>query len=119
MNDAFRGRRIRQSSACSLGKKDADVATLDDCFWDDPRTLRWAGNQMCYNAETIHYMRTLMKKGGPTKGPQLNLVIQTFGRDFATTYQEYGGAVQARLDWTVRAALSVDGLRAPVLGHGL
>ena len=23
----------------------------------DPRTLRWAGPQMCYNAETIHYMR--------------------------------------------------------------
>ena len=60
-----------------------DVATLDELFWDDTRTVRYGVTENLYGIDEIRAFRA-------ARSP-LNLartldqtVITTFGRDFAT-----------------------------------
>ena len=60
-----------------------DVATLDDLFWKDGRTIRYGVAENLYGAEEILAFR----KGRPATNLDRTLegkVITTFGRDFAT-----------------------------------
>lgn len=60
-----------------------DVATLDELFWDDPRTVRYGGGENLYGAAEIAAFRAAR----PTTGLERILertVITTFGRDMAT-----------------------------------
>ena len=60
-----------------------DVPTLEDLFWDDPRTIRYGGGENLYGMDAIRAFRRgrspvgLARRIGRT-------VITTFGRDFAT-----------------------------------
>jgi 1-carboxybiuret hydrolase subunit AtzH-like protein len=61
-----------------------DVATLDELFWNDPRTVRYGATENLYGygeimafragRSPLNLARTLMRT-----------VITTYGRDFATT----------------------------------
>ncbi|MCI5076151.1 oxalurate catabolism protein HpxZ [Oricola sp.] len=60
-----------------------DVATLDELFWQDERTIRYGGGENLYGVSEILAFR----KGRPSAGLERDLertVITTFGTDFAT-----------------------------------
>jgi AtzH-like len=62
---------------------DNDVATLDELFWQDERTIRYGGGENLYGASQILAFR----KGRSPAGLARDLdrtVITTFGADFAT-----------------------------------
>lgn len=61
-----------------------DVATLDQLFWPDPRTIRFGGGENLYGIEEIRAFRQARDPAG------LNRVLRrtqitTFGQDFATS----------------------------------
>jgi hypothetical protein len=66
-----------------------DVATLDALFRDDPRTVRYGGNEVLYGYSEIKAFRAARSPVG--LGRTLSkTVITTYGRDFAvasTLYQ--------------------------------
>ena len=65
-----------------------DLATLDELFWTDSRTVRYGANEVLYGIEEIRAFRS----GRLTQGLMRNLgrtVITTFGRDFATASTEF------------------------------
>ena len=60
-----------------------DVATLEDLFWDDPRTIRYGGGENLYGMDAIRAFR----RGRSPVGLERTLsrtVITTYGRDAAT-----------------------------------
>ena len=60
---------------------DNDTATLNQLFWDDPRTVRYGGGENLYGYAAITAFRSARAAVGPSQ--QSGTVITTFGRDFA------------------------------------
>ena len=61
-----------------------DLATLDELFWHDPRTVRYGASEALYGIEEIREFR----RARPAAGLDRTLrrtVVTTFGRDCATT----------------------------------
>ncbi len=59
-----------------------DVATLDALFHDDPRTIRYGGNENLYGYKEIAAFRAARSPAG--LGRTLSrTVITTYGRDYA------------------------------------
>ena len=65
-----------------------DVATLENLFWDDPRTIRYGGGENLYGMDAIRAFR----RGRSPVGLARDLSrtqITTYGRDFATAMTLY------------------------------
>jgi Protein of unknown function (DUF3225) len=60
-----------------------DVATLDDLFWKDERTVRFGIGENLYGYEAIAAFRAARPSSGLDRR-LFQTVITTFGRDFAT-----------------------------------
>ncbi|MDQ0474796.1 ketosteroid isomerase-like protein [Labrys wisconsinensis] len=60
-----------------------DVATLDDLFWRDPRTIRYGGGENLYGYAAIAAFRAARAPAGLARRLE-RTVITTYGRDFAT-----------------------------------
>lgn len=72
----------------ALQANDAD--TLDELFWNDSRTVRYAFTRAHYYG---HAAISAFRQGRPSVGTARDVgrtVITTFGRDFATTCREFG-----------------------------
>ena len=72
-----------------------DVAVLDELFWDSPHTLRYGGTENLYGYDAIRAFRA----GRPAQGlarELMNMVITTYGRDFATANTEFRRTGAAR-----------------------
>ncbi len=64
-----------------------DAATLDACFWDDPRTVRFGVTEILYGIDAIRAFRATVAGYAPRV--QRRVHITSFGRDFACTHLEY------------------------------
>jgi len=65
-----------------------DVSTLDALFYNSPHTLRYGATENLYGYEAIQAFRA----SRPSKGlarERMNIVITTYGRDFATANTEF------------------------------
>lgn len=73
-----------------------DVATLDELFWKDERTLRFGATEDLYGYAEIAAFRAGRSPAGLARELR-RTVITTFGRDFATANTEFRRAGVARL----------------------
>jgi ketosteroid isomerase-like protein len=82
---------------------DRDLATLDDCFWNDPSVVRYGTHENLYGAAAIRDFRRSVKPGGHAKAGVRRTVISTFGTDFATVSLEFdarrGGIGRQQQSW--------------------
>ena len=60
-----------------------DVATLDELFWRDERTIRYGAGENLYGHAAIEAFRAARPADGLARRLD-RVVITTFGRDFAT-----------------------------------
>jgi hypothetical protein len=60
-----------------------DVATLDELFWDDPRTVRYGVTENLYGYREIKAFRAGRSPLNLARALE-RTVITTYGRDFAT-----------------------------------
>ena len=60
-----------------------DVATLDELFWRDGRTIRYGGGENLYGFDAIQAFRAARPADGLARTLE-RTVITTFGRDLAT-----------------------------------
>lgn len=64
-----------------------DGATLDACFWADPRTVRFGVTEILYGIDAIRAFRASVAKYAPRA--QRKAHITSFGPDVACTHLEY------------------------------
>jgi hypothetical protein len=65
-----------------------EVTVLDALFYNSPHTLRYGATENLYGYEAIQAFRA----GRPSQGlarERMNIVITTYGRDFATANTEF------------------------------
>jgi hypothetical protein len=60
-----------------------DVSTLDELFWNDPRTIRYGGGENLYGYSEIAAFRAGRSPAGLARKLE-RTQITTYGRDFAT-----------------------------------
>ncbi|WP_410016293.1 oxalurate catabolism protein HpxZ [Sodalis sp. C49] len=65
-----------------------DVATLDELFWHDPRTVRYGAGENLYGIEAIQAFRAARSPAGLDRVLQ-NTAITTFGDDLAVACTEF------------------------------
>ena len=66
-----------------------DVAVLDDTFWNNPHTIRYALHENGYGFDAIHQHRVARPPGPGIKERRIRLEILTIGRDLATVNLEF------------------------------
>lgn len=71
-----------------------DLETLDGLFWQSPFVVRIGPGQNLYGIEAIQAFR-LARPGGSPQRTLTRVVINTFGRDFATANAEFQRAGNA------------------------
>jgi hypothetical protein len=64
-----------------------DGATLNACFWADPRTVRFGITEILYGIEAIQAFRASVVRYAPRA--QRRVHITSFGPDVACTHLEY------------------------------
>lgn len=65
-----------------------DVTVLDELFWRSPHTLRYGAGENLYGWEQIASFRSGRSPVGLAR-TRANIVITTYGRDFATANTEF------------------------------
>lgn len=65
-----------------------DVAVLDELFHNSPHTLRYGATENLYGYEAIQAFRASRPSQGLAR-ERMNIVITTYGRDFATANTEF------------------------------
>jgi hypothetical protein len=65
-----------------------DVATLNELFWNSPRTVRYGTGEQLYGHEAIAGFR-VARDASDVKRELLRVAITAFGRDLATASCEY------------------------------
>ena len=65
-----------------------DVVTLDALFYNSPHTLRYGATENLYGYEAIQAFRANRPSQGLAR-ERMNIVITTYGRDFATANTEF------------------------------
>ena len=65
-----------------------DVAVLNELFWESPLTLRYGITENLYGHEQIAGFRSGRSPAGMSR-MRSNIVITTYGRDFATANTEF------------------------------
>jgi 1-carboxybiuret hydrolase subunit AtzH-like protein len=66
-----------------------DVAVLDEFFWDNPLTVRFGIGEIHYGAAAIRAYRQAFQPPPNMPRSLRNLVITSFGEDFATADVEF------------------------------
>jgi hypothetical protein len=66
-----------------------DVALLDEMFWDDPMTVRYGIAENHYGAAAIRAYRQAFVPPANMPRTLRNLVITSYGENFATTAVEF------------------------------
>lgn len=66
-----------------------DTSVLDEYFWDSPLTVRFGIAEIHYGAEAIRAYRQAFVPPPNMPRTLRNLVITTFGEDFATADVEF------------------------------
>ena len=66
---------------------DNDTATLDEIFWNDPRTVRFGITEIGIGHDAIRAFRATVAKYAPRV--QKRIEITSFGQDFACTHLVY------------------------------
>lgn len=74
---------------------DNDVATLNQLFWDDPRTIRYGGRENLYGYAAIKAFRSVRAPAGSSQ--QSGTVITSFGFDLAVA-----STLFHRAEWTTK-----------------
>lgn len=64
-----------------------DTATLDACFWADPRTVRFGITESLFGIAAIRAFRAAVARYAPRT--QQRVAITAFGPDLACTHLEY------------------------------
>ena len=64
-----------------------DTATLDECFWADPRTVRFGTTEILWGIEAIRAFRATVARYSPRTIRKTH--ITAFGQDVACTHLEY------------------------------
>ena len=65
-----------------------EVAVLDALFHNSPRTLRFGATENLYGYDAIQAFRASRPSQGLSR-ERMNIVITTYGRDFATANTEF------------------------------
>ena len=65
-----------------------DVTTLNELFWNSPRTVRYGTGEQLYGHEAIAGFRAA-RDASDVKRELLRVAITAFGRDLATASCEY------------------------------
>jgi hypothetical protein len=65
-----------------------DVAVLNELFWASPHTLRYGITEILYGHDEIAGFRGNRPATGLAR-TRANIVITTYGRDFATAHTEF------------------------------
>jgi hypothetical protein len=81
---------------------DADVATLNELFWDSPHTIRYGVTENLHGHAAIAAFRAV-RTTGPFHHDLLETVITTYGRDFGTAntvFHRQGGTQIGRQSHT-------------------
>ena len=65
-----------------------DVGVLNELFWNSERTLRFGPAETLYGYDAICAFRAARSPAGLSR-TLVNVVITTFGRDFATANAEF------------------------------
>lgn len=65
-----------------------DVQTLDELFWNDPRTIRYGATENLYGYAEIQAFRAARSSAGLARTLS-RTVITTFGHDMATANTEF------------------------------
>ena len=65
-----------------------DVTVLDELFHNSPHTLRYGATENLYSYEAIQAFRASRPSQGLAR-ERMNIVITTYGRDFATANTEF------------------------------
>jgi hypothetical protein len=65
-----------------------DVGTLEELFWDDPRTIRYGAAENLHGMAEIRAFRRARSPLGLARRLE-RVAITTFGRDFATATMLY------------------------------
>lgn len=65
-----------------------DVTVLDELFWRSPHTLRYGAGEILYGWDQIASFRSGRSPVGLAR-TRANIVITTYGRDFATANTEF------------------------------
>ncbi len=65
-----------------------DVTVLDELFHNSPHTLRYGATENLYGYEAIQAFRASRPSQGLAR-ERMNIVITTYGRDFATANTEF------------------------------
>ncbi len=66
-----------------------DLATLDELFWADPRTVRFGIGEALYGIDAIRAFRNARPATGLARTLR-DTVVTTFGTDFATASTLFG-----------------------------
>lgn len=72
-----------------------DVATLNELFWADPRTIRYGAAESLYGHEAIAAFRRDRAAGDLARALE-RVAITSFGHDFAVALCEYRRAGSGR-----------------------
>ena len=65
-----------------------DVATLEELFWNDPRTIRYGSGENLHGMDEIRAFRHARSPAGLARDIEY-VSITTFGRDFAVASMLY------------------------------
>jgi len=65
-----------------------EVEVLDELFFNSPHTLRYGATENLYGYAAIKEFRASRPSQGLQRG-RMNIVITTYGRDFATANTEF------------------------------
>lgn len=93
-----------------------DVTTLDELFWQDPRTVRFGVDGPAYGFDEIAAFR----RGRDVSGLERVLektVITTFGADFATALCAYRRTANGRIGWQSQSWVRMAGGWRIVAAH--
>jgi hypothetical protein len=64
------------------------IDVLDELFWDSPHTVRYGANENLHGIAAIRAFRAARAAAGLARTLS-NVVITTYGRDFATAMAEF------------------------------
>jgi hypothetical protein len=93
-----------------------ELDTLDDYFWESPRTVRFGLAENLYGSQAIADYRRVCQPVGP--GRRLyDTVITTFGEDFATVSTQFSDGVTTRVGRQMQTWLRLDGHWKVVAAH--
>ncbi|OLU28425.1 oxalurate catabolism protein HpxZ [Pseudomonas sp. PA27(2017)] len=85
-----------------------DIAVLDELFWHDARTVRLGASENLYGIDEIRAFRAARPTAGLHRELH-NMVITTYGEDFAVCSTEFTRAGSERIGRQQQSWVKLDG----------